>query len=377
MRITEVETIPVDLPVVEPFEIGFWGYIEELPTNIVKITTDDGTVGYGEAPSYKGFLDYAGESYLTDKIILEEYIREALVGENPLDIERLYEKMNTVTSGNWLIKSAVDMALYDVAGKALNVPAYTLLGGLTRERQPVSRSVFFVSPEEGARDAKKWIHEVGANIVKVKVGRDVETDAELVHAVRDAVGDEIDIRIDANQGYSVKEAIRAYEEMKDANLTFFEQPTDRDDYEGMATITNEIDIPVMADESVDTPDDVKRIANIRAADLLSIGVFKGGMTLPKRMITAADVMGLECYLGATYGTAIGTAASVHLTASLKNVTYGNETIGSLILEEDIVEGDWKDIFGWEDGYIRPPDKPGLGVELDEAMIEKYSADWEV
>jgi len=377
MEIHDVEAIPIDLPVVEPFEIGFWGHIEELPTNIIKITTDDGTVGYGEAPSYAGFLDYAGESHLTDKIILEEYMRDALIGEDPRDIERIYERMNTVASNNWLLKSGIDMALYDVVGKALNVPAYHLLGGLTREEQPVSKSIFFVSPEEGADQARQWIHEDGAQIVKIKVGRGIETDAALVHAVREAVGDEVDIRIDANQGYEVKEAIRAYKAIQDADITFFEQPTDRDDYQGMATITEEIDVPVMADESVDTPDDVKRIAHTGAADLLSVGVFKGGMTLSKRMIIAADVMDIECYLGATYGTSLGTAASVHLTAALKNVTYGNETIGSIILEEGITENEWKDIFRWENGYIRPPDAPGLGVDLDEDKLEGFSADWRV
>lgn len=374
-KIDAVETIQVDLPVAEPFEIGFWGQIEHIPTNVVKITTETGIEGIGEAPSYPGFLSYAGDSHLTDKLVLEEYLRPVLVGENPIDIERLFDRMNDVVSDNWLIKSAVDMALYDVAGRVLDVPAHTLLGGLTRERQQVSNSIFYDSIEEGVARAEQWIHDEGATVVKVKVGRGVDTDAELVRAVREAVGDEVDIRIDANQQYGVDEAIRAYRAMDDLDLTFFEQPTSRDDYRGMARITDRLEVPIMADESVDTPEDVQRIANTGAADLLSVGVFKGGMTLPKRMITGAGVMGMECYLGATYGTSIGTAASVHLTASLPNVTYGNETVGPLILDGDIVKGEWKDVFDWDDGTIRPPDAPGLGVELDEQKARKFAADW--
>lgn len=377
MEIEHVETIPVNLQVIEPFEIGFWGEIEALPTNIVKITTDDGTTGYGEAPSYPGFLGYAGDSHLTDKVVLEEHLQGILVGEDPRRIEYLYRRMDELVTGNWLLKSAVDMALYDLVGKLLDVPAYDLLGGLTRERQPLSNSIFFVPVEQGVDEAKHWIHEEGAQIIKVKVGRGVEVDAELVLAIRDAVGPDVDLRVDANQEYGVKEAIRAYDAFREADITFFEQPTDRDDYAGMARITDAVDVPVMADESVDTPNDVKRIAETGAADLLSVGVFKGGMTLAKRMIIGAEVLDLPCYLGATYGTAIGTAASVHLTASLSNVTYGNETIGSLVLEEDVVEGDWRDIFAWEDGHLRPPDGPGLGVEVDRDKLDRYRANWEV
>lgn len=375
IKIVNAESFTLNIPLKRVLDMAFWGKIKDLPINIIKITTDQDITGYGEVPRLiPGDLLYAGESHETDKKIFDRYISRALIGENPINIERIFEKMNSVVSFNWSLKAGVDMAVHDAAGKSLNVPAYDLLGGKYRDNFPISISVTHMSYEEGRRRAKEWVDQ-GWKIIKIKVGRkNPKEDIEMVRQVRETIGDDISLRVDANQGYGVKTAIRTIKQMEKYDLTFAEQPTKMYDLEGMARITKSVDIPVMADESVNTLLDVHNIIRLGSADLLSIGTYKGGITLPRKMIIAAEASGLECYIGGTYGTQLGTAASAHLAVATKNVTYGCEALGPYYLAEDIVKGDMFENFSFKDGCMTPPDKPGLGVEIDEEKMKKYLID---
>jgi muconate cycloisomerase len=288
--------------------------------------------------------------------------------------------MDKAVVGHPYAKAAVDMAIYDIVGKHLNVPVYDLLGGCFKDKIPIANSIGIMEKEMAVKEAKEVVDE-GVKTIKIKVfmpGRDPEADVEIVRVVRDAVGDKIDITIDANQGWSTQVAIKTIKKMEKYNLRFVEQPVRG--LRNMARVVAEVETPIMADESAWTQYDILEIADKKAADMISLYTTKpGGLFNAKKAASVAETAGLPCNLNGSIETGVGNAANIHLAASTEIVTEacvipvttikGREQakIANVYYTDDII----KDPFKYEDGCLCVPRKPGLGIELDEEKMLKY------
>jgi muconate cycloisomerase len=369
MKITKAEVILTKVPTKRPHKMTI-GTTTTQDGVFLRLTTDDGVSGWGEAPHMVG-TSFAGETQLSVALQLRERLLPAVLGKDPMDIEARQLDMDRVLPRNPRAKSAVNIALYDVVGKALGVPAHRLLGGLVRDRVPLSWSIGSMPPGEGADEAKVMA-EKGFGILKLKVGareRDqVQDDVEMAKHVRAAVGPKVRIRADANQGFDVPTAIRITRGMEEHGLESMEQPVAAADLEGMAEVRRAVTCYVMADEGANTPQDVYNVARYRAADLISIYINNGGgITAAKKMAIVCEATGLRGYMGGALEGPIAARACLHVAASSPSVSYGCEMVGPFLLTEDL----GTEPIGFEGGALLVPTGPGLGGELDLAKAKRF------
>jgi muconate cycloisomerase len=212
----------------------------------------------------------------------------------------------------------------------------------------------------------------GWRILKIKVGRpNPDEDVEMVRHVREAVGPDVSIRVDANQAYSVKAAIRVARRLERYDVTFFEQPVAWWDLDGLAEVSRATELPIMADESCTTVIDAMEIARRRAAQILSIYVCSpGGILNSKKVATIGAAAGIAGYVGGALESVIGAAAGLHFAASTPSVTYGCELGGQFLMQDDIAQVPLE----FKDGALQVPPGPGLGVAIDEDKVRKYRVD---
>jgi muconate cycloisomerase len=250
------------------------------------------------------------------------------------------------------------------------MPVHTYLGGAVRDRLLFNAWIGIVSPEEAAQETMIW-KKRGFRSAKIKVGGNIEADRDRVKAVRDAVGPDFNIRIDANAGYDADTSIKLARMVAPFTLQLFEQPVPADDIAGMARVrreANAVGVPVMADESVLDHASLIRIIRMDAADIVKVKVMKqGGFLNTRRMIATAEAAGIRCVVGHGFGLGINTVAEIMLAATSNNVIDGLECVGPLKTSDDIVTHKL-DLMS---GGIRLPDGPGLGVTLDEAKLARY------
>lgn len=366
MKIVRVEVQSTRIPVIRPhaMAIGTTHYQENV---VVKMYDEDGAFGFGEAPHMVGHSQL-GETPQTVRVVLRHKLVPAVLGQNPLNPEGLQRVLAGVVPGNRRAKGAVIMAAYDLAGKALGVPVHTLLGGAVRTSVPLSWSLPIVDAESAVEEGQQMV-ERGWRLIKVKVGRpNPDDDVEMVRLVRRELGDDVRLRVDANQAYDVKTALRVIRGVAPYNLDFFEQPVHRHNVAGMAEVTRQSPIPIMADESVKSPAELAAIARRRAADYASIYVIgPGGLLSSRKMAVVAEVNRMRGYVGGALESAIGAAAGLHLAAASPAIDLGCEVYGQYMLEEDV----GRDRFVMEDGALVVPQGPGLGVDVDESTLAAY------
>jgi muconate cycloisomerase len=381
MKITNIETIPIRLPT---RRVHQWASLT-TPIGvyvIIKLHTDQGLVGLGEAPVLKDWGGdhgkYFGETPQTTIHIIDDILAPALKDQDPRRFEALHILMDKAVKGYPYCKAAIDAALYDVVGKALNLPAYQLLGGLFRERIPIAHSLGLMEIEKAVDEARQAVAE-GVKTVKLKGGVEPRRDIELVERIRVAVGHDIKICVDANQGYaSPKLAVQVTKAMAEYDLLYMEQPVEG--IEQMAEVTRRVDTPVMADESAWTAHDVLEIARKKAADMISIYTTKpGGLFRAKQVAAVAQAAGLACNVNGSVETGVGNAANIHLAASTGVVTYGcvvpistpkekaRGGIAGIYYSDDIIS----EPFEYRDGDVIVSSRPGLGIELDEDKLKHY------
>jgi muconate cycloisomerase len=360
MKITNVQAIPIAIPAA-----GFrsaLGVHRVHEYGIVVVETDAGVEGLGEIS-----MIWDGNGYLQCHFV-DTVFRPALLGEDPTAINHCLRKLNTVIEKGWPARAAVEMALFDIAGKVLNTPVYNLLGGKSRESIILSRSISIDQPEVMAERAAQYV-EQGFTCVKVKVGIDPDADARNVAAVRQAVGPATTLRIDANMGWRTpKDAIRAIRRLEPYHLHSVEQPIPLGDLDGLRLIRETVDVPIMVDESVWGPKDAFAILAAGAADLINVYVAEsGGLTNSSLIFRMAETVGVPCVIGAMPELGIGTAAAVHLGIAMTNLNDPCDACGVIYHVVDVVN----EQFDVRDGQIRPLDGPGLGVTLDWDGIERY------
>jgi L-Ala-D/L-Glu epimerase len=250
------------------------------------------------------------------------------------------------------------VALHDLAARALGVPVYQLIGGLVRESIPVLRIVALKEPDEMALNAQKLVDQ-GYRYLKVKIGGEPGKDVARVAAIRQQVGPDVHVTLDANQSYAPKEAIRVIRRLEPYDIDLVEQPVRADDFDGLAQVTRAVDTPIEADESAKSLTDVFRLLQMRAADSISIKLMKlGGIRNAKLAAGMCQATGVRCRVGAAVGSRIVNAACMHYIASTPNVGYACEVGEFARLLNDPAEG--LEIDG---GVLRVPHGPGLGVTV--------------
>ena len=340
---------------------------------LVYIMTDEGIEGIGEAPTDIGFF---GEPIEEVRSAIDVHLGPRLIGQDPFQREKLMHSVDF--RGNSCAKSGIDLALHDLVGKALSVSAGVLLGGLTHDRIRVAVEIAGGPPEDMAKLCVSCI-EQNVLAFKAKIGGIPEADAVRLVAIRRAIGPDASLRADANQGYSVKEAIRLCRlaEKNDVNLELLEQPVAAWDIEGMASVRSSVDTLIEADESAYTIHDVMNIIRRGAADVINIKIGKaGGLLNGKKIAAIAESAGLKYVLGTAYGLAPKIAAKLQLAAS-SSVALDAVEFTELLLHGSLAGGQHADLYSLPldgDGCLPVPTGPGLGIELDKSLVERYSID---
>ena len=354
MKITEVRLGLISVPLRVPFKTALRS-VSSVEDVIVEIHTDTGAVGYGEAPP-TGVI--TGDT--TGAIIgaIRDHIAKTIIGRDVDDFEDLMIALNACIQKNTSAKAAVDMALWDLYGQLYKIPVYKLMGG-AKKSIVTDITISVNPPEEMARDARTAL-ERGYDCLKVKVGIDPELDVARLAAVREAVGKEVRIRIDANQAWNAKQAVRILDQMQEKGLDieFVEQPVPAADLEGMQYVTRNASVPVLADESVFSPADALRIMQTGAADFVNIKLMKcGGITNALRIASAAEVYGVECMIGCMLEAKISVNAAVELACAKKIITR-IDLDGPVLCSEDHILGG----ATFDEKNITVSDAPGMGIQ---------------
>ena len=360
MKIVDIKTGRISVPLKTPFKTAL-RTVTAVNDTIVQIITDTGQVGFGEAPP-TGVI--TGDTTGSIEGAIAAHIRPALVGMDMDDFEDVLIKLNACVVGNNSAKAACDMALYDLFGQNLTAPVYKLLGG-GKASITTDITVSVNEPAVMAEDSKKAV-ALGYKTLKIKVGTDARADLERMKAIREAVGHGVDLRIDANQGWKPKEAIRLIGQMEDAglNIEFVEQPVHRLDFGGMKQVTDNVATPILADESVMSPMDAFTIMQMRAADMVNIKLMKtGGIYNALKICAAAEVYDVPCMIGCMLEAKVSVTAAVHLAAAKKVISI-IDLDGPVLCSEDPVHGGavFKE---WE---ISLPDAPGLGITRVDGLL---------
>ena len=364
MKITAVKAIPLRVPRPQPF-VSSLGVSPASENALVEVHTDEGLVGLGEASS---IWDRKGQGEADD---INGLLAPALVGQDPFRINDLQALMNRLLHRAFPAKAGIEMALYDLMGKALDTPVYNLLGGQVRDRVLLSHSLSMGRPEQVLEQALRLAGQ-GYKTLKLKVGRDARADVQAMEALRGRLGPDFTLRVDANMGWpSAKEAVRRIRELEPFGLELVEQPLHAADLEGLRFVREQVGVPIMVDESVWTPADALACIRAGAADVFNVYVAEaGGLGPAAQIFSLAEAARLSCIIGSMPELGIGTAAQAHLAFAMRNLGYASDVNGVVYHQGDIV----REKLHIEDGYLYPPTGPGLGVSLDPEQVAKYRID---
>ena len=359
MKITEVKLGKISVPLRVPFKTALRS-VSSVEDIVVEVHTDTGAVGYGEAPPTGAITGDTTGAILG---ALQDHIIKTVVGRDVDDFEELMLALNKCIVGNTSAKAAMDMALWDLYGQLYKIPVYKLLGG-SRKEIITDITISVNDPDEMARDAVDAVRR-GYDTLKIKVGAHPELDVARLTAVRQAIGNDTRIRIDANQGWEPKQAVRLLNQMQEKGLDieFVEQPVKAHDIDGLKYVTERSYVPVLADESVFSPEDAVRIMQTRAADLVNIKLMKcGGLYNALKIVSAAEVYGVECMIGCMLEAKISVNAAVHLACAKKIITK-IDLDGPVLCSEDPILGG----AVFDEQRITVSDEPGLGIKGVEKM----------
>ena len=365
MKIKRIEPVAVSLPMVKPVKMSF-EEVRAANNALVRLETDDGVVGWGEAASAPTMT---GET-VDGMVAAVRYLAPLLEGMPAEDIAAVMERADRYLYGNHAAKSTIEMAMHDTLGKARGMPVYELLGGQRRSRVPLLRLVGTGSAAGDVEEAKKKKAE-GYVAFKVKVGvGDPLADAERTRKICEALGNGVVlICADANQGWSVEQAIAYARAVEDTALAFFEQPVAADDVEGMAQVARASRIRIGADEGLHSIEDIRRHHEAGAAHGGSLKTIKlGGMKPVYEAAQLCEQLGMKVNLACKMAeTGIAAAAVLHLAAAIPAVDWG-VSLTNQYLSDDVL----KRPLNIAGGHAEVPTGPGLGIEVDEAKVRRYA-----
>lgn len=380
--IKKLETFLVQLPTRR--EHKWTGLTEPIGRYILlRMTDNDGGIGWGEAPALKDwggeFGRYFGESQLIVRTVIDEYLAPAVMGVELGNVIALHARMDALIKGYPYAKAAVEFAFFDLSARACGVPVSTLLGGRARTRIPVTHSIGLISVAEAEKEAAQVAAE-GIKTIKIKVGVDPKRDVEIVRVVRGAVGDAVDLCVDANEGYQTPgEAIGVVRSIEKYRLKYVEQPVAG--IERLAQVARAVDVPIMADESAWNAHDVIQIIAQGAAQIVSIYTTKpGGLFKAMEVAAVCRAAGIICNVNGSVETGVGNLANVQLAAAAPAAVlscvipvstpaeWQKGQIGGIYYTDDLIEAP----LSLVDGAIEVPNGPGMGIAVDERKVERYS-----
>jgi L-alanine-DL-glutamate epimerase-like enolase superfamily enzyme len=354
MKIVALEAWTVELELEEPYTIAY-ETVERVQNVFIRIATDGPVVGYGCAAPDPGVT---GETVTTVLEAIERIITPRLTGADPLRFALHLEKLRQALPRQPAALAAIDMALHDILGKAAGLPLWRLLGGF-RDCIATSITIGILSEEDTTRAARERVAE-GFRCLKIKGGSDLELDIARVLKVRAAVGEGIELRFDANQGYSFEDSVRFVEATSNAHLELLEQPTAKEKLSLLGRVTAAVDIPIMADESLLTLRDAFRLAGDELVDMVNVKLMKvGGIAEALRITAIARAARMEVMVGCMDEAAISIAAGLAFALARPGVTYA-DLDGHLDLVGDPSAG----AVILRDGHLYPNDRPGLGFDLE-------------
>ncbi len=353
MKITHVECWPVSMRLSEPYTIAY-ETIDSCTNLFLRATTDNGLTAFGcAAPD----LHVTGETKDSVLATYSRVIEPALVGADPRRRSAVIEGLLKDGAGNPSAIAMADMALHDLIGKVAGLPLFELMGGY-RESIPTSITIGILPVEETIERARRWLRE-GFGILKIKGGSDVDGDVERVVRVREAVGPNVEIRFDANQGYTPEQARMFVERTRVTGIEILEQPTPSDQLEQLGLVARTVSVPVMADESVTSEADAFHLATEGLADMVNIKLQKvGGIHEAARVNAVAHAAGYEAMVGCMDESALSVAAGLHFALARPNVLYA-DLDGHLDLVDDPFAGS----VILRDGVLYPSGEPGLGARF--------------
>jgi muconate cycloisomerase len=341
----------------------------------VRVADEAGRVGLGEASVT---AVWSGETQAGTVALIREVLAPLVVGADPFDLEWIGRRLERAAFANSFAKAALEMALLDLQGQVLGVPLFKLLGGRDAPLAGGDRGVrlkFVIGAVEPARAAERagGMVQRGWRAIKVKVGRDARGDVERLRAVREAIGPDVFLSVDANGGYGVDEAVWAGARFEELEVALFEQPTRRGDHAAMARVRARCGVPVMADESVFTPQDALAVLGAGAADVLSLYPGKhGGVRATQHLARLAEAAGVACTIGSNLEREVATAAMAHVSVATPNLVcerFPGDLIGPLYFEQPLTAAP----LHYAADRLFVPEGPGLGVAVGATPGEPETA----
>ena len=353
MKIRKIQIGKVSIPLKKPFKTAL-RQVNSAEDIIVKVIADSGEVGFGNAPPTAVITGDSQDSIIA---AIRDTLGPQIVG---MEIDNLDGIMAILDAGmrhNQSAKAALDIAVHDLFGQRFGMPLYKLFGGF-RTSMETDLTISLNSPEEMVRDAREAVAE-GFTALKLKVGNDAALDFKRVQAIRGAVGRKIKIRLDANQGWNPKEAVRIIRqfEVDGLEIEFIEQPVKAHDFEGLKYVTDRVGIDIMADESAFGPLEVFQLLSMRACDLINIKLMKaGGLHNAVKIAHFAETMGVECVMGCMLESKVGITAAASLAAGKKIIMRTDLDAAILLADDPVVGG-----VSFSGNSLRVCDAPGLGI----------------
>jgi muconate cycloisomerase len=370
MKITKIECFCLQIPLVHAYALSnAYGVQSQTEIVTIKVHTDGGIVGIGEGNPWPAF---AGETRYSIVSTIKYLFAPKLIGEDPTNLNRIHQIMDSLILGHNMAKAAIDMACYDIFGKATDMPVSKLLGGKLRDSVKVFWAVGGSTPEETAAEILK-VKNDGYWGCMIKIGTDYKNDIARTLAAREAVGKDYPLIADANQGWDYETALLYGKGVESADLLFYEQPVKAHDVDSLAKLHKRLNTPISADEGVTNMHDAIRLVKSDACDVFSIKVSKhGGIMNAKRICDYANEHGISIFFNSMLEGGITQAASLNVAASVSNMmmTTGHSYFSTLRLKGDVTN--FRDSI--VNGVAYVSDKPGLGISIVESDLKKYTVE---
>jgi muconate cycloisomerase len=368
VAIERVETFLVDLPTIRPHQLSM-ATMNGQTLMLVRLYCSDGTVGVGEGTTIGG-LAYGAESPEGMKLAIDTYFAPLLVGADASHVPAIMAKLDKAIRDNRFAKCAVETALFDALGQRTGLPMSQLLGGRVRDSLPVAWTLASGDTAKDIDEAERMLAQRRHNIFKLKIGRRaVADDVAHVAAIKKALGDRAAVRVDVNMAWSELQAQHGLAALADAGCELAEQPVAT--AEALARLKGRYPIAVMADESLTGPASAFALARVAGADVFAVKIEQsGGLRAAQQVAAIADAAGIALYGGTMLEGAVGTVASAHVFATFRDLQWGTELFGPLLLTEEILIQPLQ----YQDFQLAVPTAPGLGIALDEDRVQFFRRD---
>lgn len=366
VTIKKISSELIDIPIKRPHQFSTV-QVSSKSFVLLRLHLSNGVIGIGEGTTPG--IWWNGESVETMQLVIDNYAAPLLLDKDVTYLETLLHTLDLQIRGNAFAKATVEMALYDALGKTYEVPVHQLLGGLFQDKIPVRWALASGTPEGDIEEAKLSVTTGAYKNFKTKSGKEAPA-ADALRSIQIAAGikEVSTIGIDPNGSWDRLTTAKWMDAFFEAGIDFLEQPLPPNDIDGLATLSALKKVPIMADESLASVQDAMRLVKERAADIFSLKIHKsGGLKNTIKIAGIAEAAGISCFGGTSLESSIGTAACLHAYGSIRNLDYGSELFGPDWLADDLV----LEPLVIKDGFIHVPDKPGLGVELDEEKVSTY------